>query len=686
MQQDIRSSAAVEARRAPGQPTAPAGPAGTAPAPSAWSWLAPLVALAAVYLVLVATVKNQYYQLMLTLVPVWATLGISWNIISGYSGLVSFGHAAFFGLGAYTLTILFVYVGVTPWLGLPAAGLVGALAGLLIGYPTFRLRGHYFALSMLAYPLALLYVFEWMGLQEVSLPMKRENAALYMQFADNRVYSVMGLALMVGALLVCLRIERSRFGMSLLAIKQNEIAAEAASIDTFAWKLKGIVVSGLIAGLIGGFYAVVLLVVTPASVFGMLTSAQALIMALFGGVGSAWGPVIGASILIPLTEILHSELGNKLPGIQGVVLGMAIVYIILAAPEGVFWQVKDRFRAHSPIRRVVETTAGLALLLAFYVALHWVPYAWSFPDPKAALAVVPLVIFGLMHWHFLRKVATTAPAVAASAPVAPGAAIAAPVRFEPGPRTAPAQDAGEPLLVVEGLAKSFGGLKAVRDVTFTVHRHEILGIIGPNGAGKTTLFNLLNGILAADRGSVTYEGRPLRGLAANAICRRGIGRTFQVMRPFPRLSVLDNVVVGAYAATRSDAEAYDFAREAIARVGLSGDAHRLAGGLTTKQLRLLELARALAAKPKLLLLDETLAGLGADAVEEMLAVIHRLAATGTTIVIIEHTMHAMVRLADRFIVLDHGAVLAEGKPEAVTRDAKVIEAYLGKKWSAYARN
>jgi len=608
--------------------------------------LIPIAIFALAFIAVTFLLRSQSYLLMLTLVCVWAVMGTSWNLISGYSGLISFGHAAFFGLGAYTAALLLVHFGLTPWIGIPIAAVVGGMAGALVGIPTFRLRGHYFALAMLAYPLALLYLFEWLGYQEVSIPMMRENPVAYMQFRDYRIYALIGLCFVIVALVISKAVECSRFGMSLLAIKQNEIAAEASGIDALAWKMRAIMLSGAVGGAIGGFYAMILLLVTPPAVFGVLTSAQALIVTLFGGVGAAWGPIIGASILIPLSEELYSNLGHILPGIQGVVFGIAIILVILLAPEGIYWKIRDLFQ-------------------------HWRGTAPSqMLRPEGALAAIGPAP-GPRHGG-------TAGAAYAHPQTPPSGAQPSGTSSRPG--------AGKLVLEVRGMSKSFGGLKAVDDVSFAVPAGSILGIIGPNGAGKTTLFNLINGILPSDSGEVLLEGENILGLRPNKVCRRGIGRTFQIMRPFPRLTVLQNVVVGAFVATSSDEKAGVFARQALERVGLSDDAHRIAGGLTTKQLRLTELARALAGQPKFLLLDETLAGLGAQEIEELLAVIRTVADDGVTIVIIEHTMQAMVRLADRFIVLDHGAVLAEGIPEEVTKNSAVIEAYLGKKWSARAGN
>ena len=570
-----------------------------------------------------AALENPYYQLILTLVTIWAVTGLAWNIFSGYTGLISFGHAAFFGLGAYTVAIGFGTYHLTPWFGIPLASFIGAVAGLIIGIPTFRLRGHYFALAMLAYPMSLLYVFEWLGFQEVALPMKRIDGALYMQFSDPRIYTILGSAFLLGTMIVARKIETSQFGRSLVALKQNEAAAEAAGIDTFRCKLIAITISAAITSAIGGFYAVILLVVTPSTVFGLLASAQALIVTMFGGIGSIWGPVLGAAILIPTGELLNAKLGNALPGIQGVVYGLAIIGTITFAPEGLFWKLRDAFdrRAKKPVLCVKKVKANVRTAANLE------------QDKSNELAPKP----------------------------------------------------GRPYsLEVQELSKSFGGLRAVSDVTFTIANQSIVGIIGPNGAGKTSLFNLLNGFVQADSGQVTFGETPLLGLKPNEICQLGIGRTFQVVRPFPRMTVLDNVLIGAFVATGTLEEAQAAARRAVEFVGLGSSSQSFASSLTSKQLRLMELARALAGNPQLLLLDETLAGLGTEEVDNVIAVIKAIAANGVSVVIIEHTIHAMLRLTDRFIVLDHGSILADGTPSEVMKNNTVIEAYLGKKWAARA--
>jgi ABC-type branched-subunit amino acid transport system ATPase component len=332
-----------------------------------------------------------------------------------------------------------------------------------------------------------------------------------------------------------------------------------------------------------------------------------MILALFGGAGTVWGPLIGAVILVPLSEALRAELGGSLPGLQGILYGVAIILVILLAPEGVYWRLRDFLVGRRP------------------------------PAPVIAENVA-----------------------------------------QPPPRPRPPRC--ETILSVDALSRSYGGLRAVHNVTFNVASGEILGIIGPNGAGKTTLFNLINGVVRPSAGRVLFEGQDITGLKPSRICQAGIGRTFQVVRAFPRMSLIENVLVGAFVAHGNDAAALAGAAQVLARVGLDHRTEAPAGSLTTKELRLMELARALAGSPKLVLLDEPLAGLGAAETEEFVALIRSLPADGITVIMIDHTMKAMVSAVDRFLVLDYGECLTEGDPEVVTKDPRVIEAYLGRKW------
>ena len=579
----------------------------------AQGWLA-IAGVVAAGVVLTLVVQERYHHRVLTLVFLWAAMGLAWNIISGYAGQISFGHQVFFGIGAYVTVLLVVKTGLTPWIGMGLAVAVAVLAAVLIGLPTFRLGGIYFGLATLAYPLIFRIVMDWLGYQEVAIPMIRERPGWFMQFTEPRSFDLLALGVLAATLVLSRLIETSRLGYRLRAVKENEQAAEAMGVDAFRAKMAAYVLSAVPAAVVGAVYIhAILFIVTPDAVFGLLVISQTLVVALVGGIGTLWGPLIGAAVMVPVSEVLDSTVGDRLPGIQGVVYGAALMLIMIGAPDGLYWRVHQLIRSRAA---------------------------------RGAAASRPAIV-----------------------PAGGDAAVA----------SAPA---GGVLLEVRDVGKAFIGLQALSDVGFDVREHEILGVIGPNGAGKTTLFNVLNGFLVPDRGEVRLRGESVTGLRPSALCRRGLGRTFQVVRTFPRLSVLENVMVGAFVHARAVGRARAVAVTALAQVGLEDRADDVPGGLTTLELRLMELARCLATAPRLVLLDEPLAGLSSDGVDVMIAMIRRVRGSGVTVVIIEHTMQALLRLADRLIVLDQGRRLAGGAPGEVTRNPAVIEAYLGKRWLA----
>lgn len=578
----------------------------------------PLLVTAAVGLLAAFASAAESYQYALVLVLIWATVGGSWNIISGYGGQMAFGHAVFFGIGAYIPTLLMVSWHLTPMLGVFPAIVTATIAALLIGWPTFRLSGVYFSLATLAFPLALIPILSFAHLHEVSMPFMHESADWYLQFENPRQYTFTGLALLIVSLLVVACIERSRLGAALLAIRDDEWAAEASGIDAHRTKMIAFVISAAIAAAAGTLYATLLLVVTPDSVFGLSVTVKSLMVSLVGGLATVWGPLIGAIILVPMSQYLLAQYGGVYPGIDNVVLGLFLIVIIIWAPEGLYWKIRDLLAKRKRI--CVSETAG---------------------EPShERVAMLPLP------------------------PAGPS----------PSPSIAP-------ILTVSGLSKAFGGVGAVENVTFELAAGEILGVIGPNGAGKTTTMNLVNGFIRPDSGIVRFAGELCTGQPPWLMRRRGFGRTFQMPRVLARRTVAQNVEIGAFHLSPDIDVARTMTRNALRRVDLDHRVDDLPAALSTAEIRKLELARAIVGGPRVLLLDEPMAGLVASDIHELSALVRSLRDQGMSIIIIEHTMSAMVALVDRFIVFDQGQLLTAGAPASVTRDPKVIEAYLGAGWA-----
>lgn len=578
-----------------------------------------------------------YYSRILATAGLSIIVVLGLNVLSGLGGQLSLGHAGFYAIGAYSVAILTLKAGLPLFVAIVLGTLLSGAAGFLLAIPALRVSGPYLAMVTLAFGIIVHLIavnfpsFTGGAAGLFPIPgISLFGASLNLEQMNYVIVVLVAVTMyMVGSLI------RSRWGRALRAISGNPIAAASSGVPVVGTKRFAFVFSALVAGLAGSVYATVNGFINP-DPFHFDLSILFLTMLMVGGMGLLWGPIIGVTLMVLLERSLSGVAEIRL-GVYAIVL----VLILRFLPNGIVGSALHLFR-------------GLIAKLT----------------PSGA---------------------------------APRAEIAGELLDDLAFDLAPQNEDGtrEPILHVDGLVKSFGELVAVDNVSLTVATGSAHALVGPNGAGKSTLFNLISGVDQPSHGRVRIDGIDTTGLPAHEIAETGVARTFQNLALFDELTVVENVLIGSHLnstqrfwdsllrtprAFREEAELLDFAHDVLRFVDLDSYAGELAGDLAQGLRRRLELARALAAKPRLLLLDEPAAGLNPTEVDTLGTLIRKIRDQGTTVVLVEHHMKLVMSVSDTVTVLDSGKVIAEGNPEQVQQDEAVIAAYLGTVRAAESRH